>query len=109
VLLSVLRQENIDYENDFYWLNKFQKERMRDPSKLERSLQQSRAMMMSSSAAQQSVMDHDDYEAEDALQMDSSLFIGNDFGNLSTLDDGTDKHQNNIRNNREISQNVESV
>mmetsp|Transcript_32453 Transcript_32453/g.71428 ORF Transcript_32453/g.71428 Transcript_32453/m.71428 type:complete len:241 (+) Transcript_32453:96-818(+) len=38
VLRSILRQENIDYENDFYWLTKFQDEHQRDPAQLERSL-----------------------------------------------------------------------
>lgn len=38
VLMSILRQENIDYENDFYWIQKFHHERLRDPVSLERSL-----------------------------------------------------------------------
>ena len=29
VLLSVMRQENIDYENDFYWMDQFHHERLR--------------------------------------------------------------------------------
>ncbi len=38
VLLSVLRAENIDYENDFYWLAKFNHERRHNPQLLEQSL-----------------------------------------------------------------------
>jgi len=38
VLLSILKQENIDYENDFYWMAQFQAERRRDPAGLERSI-----------------------------------------------------------------------
>lgn len=38
VLLSILRQENIDYENDFYWLTQFHAEKRRDPTGLEKSL-----------------------------------------------------------------------
>lgn len=37
VLRSILRNENIDYENDFYWMAKFRKDRMADPDSLERS------------------------------------------------------------------------
>mmetsp|Transcript_9901 Transcript_9901/g.16301 ORF Transcript_9901/g.16301 Transcript_9901/m.16301 type:complete len:1086 (-) Transcript_9901:92-3349(-) len=50
VLRSILRQENIDYENDFYWMTKFNGERQRDASTLEKSLlslQQSTMMMES--------------------------------------------------------------
>jgi hypothetical protein len=32
VLMSILKQENIDFENDFYWLNKFQQEKHRNVS-----------------------------------------------------------------------------
>lgn len=39
VLMSVLRAENIDYENDFYWLNKFNHERRHRPQSLEQSMQ----------------------------------------------------------------------
>lgn len=38
VLLSILRQENIDYENDFYWMAQFHAERRRDPAAVERSI-----------------------------------------------------------------------
>lgn len=38
VLLSILRQENIDYENDFYWLTQFHAEKLRNPAALEKSL-----------------------------------------------------------------------
>lgn len=38
VLRSILKKENIDYENDFYWLTKFQHEKKRNPAALERSL-----------------------------------------------------------------------
>jgi hypothetical protein len=38
VLLSILRQENIDYENDFYWMAQFQADRRRDPVGLEKSI-----------------------------------------------------------------------
>ena len=38
VLLSILKQENIDYENDFYWLAQFHADRRRDPAGLERSI-----------------------------------------------------------------------
>jgi autophagy-related protein 9 len=42
VLRSILKQENIDYENDFYWLNRFQQERKSlGPSEMEKSLLQS--------------------------------------------------------------------
>jgi hypothetical protein len=38
LLRSILNQENIDYENDFYWLNRFHVEKNRDPIGLEQSL-----------------------------------------------------------------------
>lgn len=42
VLRSILKQENIDYENDFYWLNRFQQERKSlGPTEMEKSLLQS--------------------------------------------------------------------
>lgn len=41
LLRSILKQENIDYENDFYWMQQFQKERERDPGAFEQSLAQS--------------------------------------------------------------------
>lgn len=44
LLRSVLRQENIDFENDFYWLTQFRQERARDPTAMERSLQHSMSL-----------------------------------------------------------------
>lgn len=41
ILRSILKQENIDYENDFYWMTRFQQERAVDPVSMERSLSQS--------------------------------------------------------------------
>lgn len=41
VLMSIMRQENIDYENDFYWMTQFHAERLRDPAGVERSLMHS--------------------------------------------------------------------
>ena len=41
VLLSVMRQENIDYENDFYWMAQFHADRLRDPAGVERSVMRS--------------------------------------------------------------------
>jgi hypothetical protein len=38
LLRSVLKQEGIEFENDFYWLSKFQQERARCPEAMERSL-----------------------------------------------------------------------
>jgi hypothetical protein len=38
VLLSILKQENIDYENDFYWMAQFHAERRRDPAGVEKSI-----------------------------------------------------------------------
>lgn len=41
LLRSILNQENIDYQNDFYWMQRFRLERERDPRALEHSLAQS--------------------------------------------------------------------
>jgi hypothetical protein len=41
ILRSILKEENIDYQNDFYWMNRFKEERMRDPENFDRSLNQS--------------------------------------------------------------------
>ena len=41
LLRSILNQENIDYENDFYWMQQFRLEKERDPRALEQSLAQS--------------------------------------------------------------------
>lgn len=41
LLRSILNQENIDYQNDFYWMQQFRLERERDPQALEQSLTQS--------------------------------------------------------------------
>lgn len=38
VLLSVLRQEHIDYENDFYWMTRFHHDKLHNPRELEQSL-----------------------------------------------------------------------
>ena len=38
ILRSVLKQEGIEYENDFYWMSRFNQERARCPDSLERSL-----------------------------------------------------------------------
>eukprot|EP01039_Chlorochromonas_danica_P004357 gene4357-4778_t len=38
VLLSVFRNQQIDFENDFYWLAKFRQEKAKDRAALERSL-----------------------------------------------------------------------
>jgi hypothetical protein len=38
ILRSVLKQEGIEYENDFYWMSRFNQERARCPEALERSL-----------------------------------------------------------------------
>jgi len=46
VLRSVLKQENIDFENDFYWLSKFQQERRHNPEEMEQSLQRSMSTLM---------------------------------------------------------------
>lgn len=48
VLLSVLKQQNIDYKNDFYWLTRFKHEKMLNAHELERSIllfQQERSNM----------------------------------------------------------------
>ena len=44
VLMSILKEENIDYKNDFYWLTKFQQQRRTDPVLFENSLQLSLMM-----------------------------------------------------------------
>jgi hypothetical protein len=44
-LRSFLQQENIDYDNDFYWMTKFKKDRLRDPAAIERSMMNSRMLM----------------------------------------------------------------
>merc|ERR1711991_159982 len=44
VLMSIMKQENIDYHNDFYWLTKFQQQRKADPVLFENSLQLSSMM-----------------------------------------------------------------
>jgi hypothetical protein len=41
ILRSIMKQENIDYENDFYWQNKFRQERRKNPVFLEKSLRSS--------------------------------------------------------------------
>lgn len=38
VLRSVLREQNIDFHNDFYWLNRYHAERQRNPEEMDRSL-----------------------------------------------------------------------
>lgn len=38
VLRSVLREQNIDFRNDFYWLNRLHSDSRRNPAELERSL-----------------------------------------------------------------------
>ena len=45
ILRSILKQENIDYQNDFYWMNRFQQERMRDPDTFEKSMEQSTSLL----------------------------------------------------------------
>ena len=45
ILRSILKQENIDYQNDFYWMNRFQQERMRDPETFEKSMEQSTSLL----------------------------------------------------------------
>lgn len=49
ILLSVLREQNIDYQNDFYWLARFHAEKQRQPRELEQSmlLFRERSMMRS--------------------------------------------------------------
>jgi hypothetical protein len=42
VLLSVLREQNIDYRNDFYWLNRFHAENRQNPVEMGRSILQFR-------------------------------------------------------------------
>lgn len=42
VLRSVLREQNIDFRNDFYWLNRFHSENRQNPAEMERSLLQFR-------------------------------------------------------------------
>jgi len=44
-LRSVLQHENIDYENDFYWMSKFKRDRLTDPVGLERSCVNSKMML----------------------------------------------------------------
>lgn len=48
VLMSVFRQQNIDYQNDFYWLAKFQHDKFRDPQELERSIAMFQSQKMGS-------------------------------------------------------------
>jgi len=46
ILRSIMREENIDFENDFYWLQRFRQERYQGGSELmEKSLQQSSVYM----------------------------------------------------------------
>jgi hypothetical protein len=44
-LRSVLQHENIDYENDFYWMAKFKRDRLTDPVGLEKSCLNSKMML----------------------------------------------------------------
>lgn len=43
-LQSVLQREKIDYENDFYWMTQFRKDRLNDPASFERSCMNSRLL-----------------------------------------------------------------
>lgn len=43
-LRSILRNENIDYENDFYWMARFKRDRLTDPAGLEKSCFNSKMM-----------------------------------------------------------------
>ena len=45
ILRSILKQENIDYQNDFYWMNRFQEDKMKDPLNFERALGQSISLL----------------------------------------------------------------
>jgi hypothetical protein len=45
ILRSILKQENIDYQNDFYWMNRFQQDKMRDPEQFEKSMSQSTSIL----------------------------------------------------------------
>jgi hypothetical protein len=45
ILRSILKQENIDYQNDFYWMNRFQQDKMRDPEHFEKSMSQSTSIL----------------------------------------------------------------
>ena len=45
ILRSILKQENIDYQNDFYWMNRFQEDKMKDPTNFENSLSQSMSLL----------------------------------------------------------------
>ena len=48
VLMSIMKQENIDYQNDFYWLTKFQQQRQQDPPVFESSLLMSQSLLNNS-------------------------------------------------------------
>lgn len=87
VLRSILRQENIDYENDFYWLNKFQKERVKNPEELEKSLLLQSKMSMSNNEYNYS---NSSMMASDALTMDSDLF--NTLSDFDSPDSPLDDH-----------------
>lgn len=51
VLRSVLREQNIDFRNDFYWLNRFHSDSRRNPVELEKSLHTFRQLRRQGSAS----------------------------------------------------------
>ena len=66
ILRSILKQENIDYQNDFYWMNRFQQDKMRDPEQFEKSMSQSTSILRknnnvyaSSYQGDSAIFDHD--------------------------------------------------
>jgi hypothetical protein len=81
ILRSILKEENIDYQNDFYWMNRFKEERMKDPENFDKSLNQS-------------IMNMSRNGLNGASTMEGSMFLDQDFPDFndesSNLNSGVD-------------------
>lgn len=85
LLMSVLKAENIDFENDYYWMNKFHHDKVNHPQQLEKSLLQHSQRKMQQQEDYSPVLRsyggtmQDIYGTESA----SGIFIGsNSFGDI---------------------------